>query len=119
MVLDYVDTKIALAKREIMTELDTRISELDAKLSGLPSTSTIWKAAGAVVGGMLTTVGLLFGILSWTGDRVDGAISASETYNNQIVESRMADLEQEESIEEMNQKLDLLIATQTRNAATP
>ena len=113
MVLEYVDTKIDLAKREIMTELDKRIGDIETQLGGLPSTSTIWKATGTAVGGMVTAVGLLFGILSWTGDRVDGAVSASESFNDQIVASKVADAEQEQSIDQVNQKLDLLIAARS------
>tara|TARA_R100001244_G_scaffold86820_10_gene66518 strand:- start:56693 stop:57130 length:438 start_codon:yes stop_codon:yes gene_type:complete len=110
LIIDYVDAKVALAKREIMHELDTKITEIEGKLTGLPQASTIWKAAATIVAGTFTAVGFIFAILSWTGDRVDGAASASSAFNDQIVESKMADEEQEKAIESVNQKLDLLIA---------
>lgn len=99
----YVTTELLEARMGQMK------SEMELKLGGLAQTSTIWKATGTIVLAVLGSVGAIFAILSWAGDRVDGGVAAASSYNDEIVAAQLRDKEQDKADAAQAAKLDRII----------
>lgn len=94
-IKDYID-----ARDEA---IESRLSE---RLGGLATASgvrnNIWGAAAAIIGIILAT-------LAFAGDRFDGGINASGIVSQMKDEQAMKDKAQDAKLNEMNDKLDVLI----------
>ena len=113
-ITSYVTTELLEArmgqmKAEMKSEMSALLQPMELKLGGVAQTSTIWKAAGTIVLAVFGSVGAIFAILSWAGDRVDGGVAAASSYNEEIVAAQLRDKEQDKADAEQAAKLDRII----------
>ena len=77
-------------------------SRLSANLEKLPTKSTIWAAAG-------TIVGLLLAVAAFAGDRFDGGMTVSPQLEAARKAQADIDAKQDAQAAVLNQKLDIII----------
>lgn len=78
-------------------------SRLGAKLDKLPSSDTV---RNNIWGAALTVLGILLAVLAFGGDRFDAGIGQADSRQTQLER----DSDQDNSMAEINEKLDILIA---------
>lgn len=114
LITPYIDAKMGQLRVELGAELDGKLSGITSQLSGLPKTATIWRAVGTLALVIVGSIGAIFAILAYTGDRVDGGVAAAAAYNAEIVSARERDAQQTRSLVEINNKLDQLSSEEMR-----
>jgi hypothetical protein len=98
----YINAKVDAVR----AQNDARFAEVLTRLEHLPSTASLaWIIAGAVV----TTVGLILGILAFGGDRFDGGVQVSSASVQQAIDAREIAEQNAEQVEALNGKLDTLL----------
>ena len=99
---DYIDARV----EAVRAQNDARFAEILAKLNHLPSSASL---AGMLVAAVVTTVGLLVGVLAFGGDRFDGGVQVSAVSVQQAVEARQIARQNAEQVKALNAKMDTLI----------
>jgi hypothetical protein len=106
LLTPYIDAKMDVVRAELKSDMDNKVQALSAKLDSLPQTATVWKAVGTLSLVIFGSVGAIFGILAYTGDRVDGGIAAAGIYQQEMLEAKQRDAQQAQSLSEISQQID-------------
>lgn len=99
--MDTVDAKIAAAE----ARTDTKFAELRGDLKDFATKGTVW---GAVASGVVAILGVLVGLIAFGGDRFDAGLGMADVRQAQIER----DAKQDAAVNDINGKLDQLIAAQ-------
>ncbi|MGB0507118.1 MAG: hypothetical protein ACPGGK_13060 [Pikeienuella sp.] len=91
-------SRVASAESKAESELATAL----AKLDGLPK---FWPLVGTIILALVSAIGLIFGILSFAGERFDGGLSASSIVDEVEDRQRVMDARQDEILLQILKRL--------------
>jgi hypothetical protein len=107
---ELLDAKLGLMKAEMNSEFTAALAPLKTDLDRAPG----WSGVFAVIGAMVTLVGLVLGVLAFAGDRFDGGMSASGALAADASNDAQRDKDQTKMIEDLSKKIDKLVLGQPK-----
>ena len=111
--METVDAKIAAAEArtdtkfaELRGDIHLEFAEIKSELAKRPSTAAL---IGIVATSAVSVIGIILGVIAFGGDRFDAGVGMADIRQSQIER----DASQDKSVQQINDKLDQLIAAQS------
>ncbi|MDF1625635.1 MAG: hypothetical protein P1U84_05060 [Parvibaculaceae bacterium] len=82
----------------VVARLDARMDAIDARIGTLPTSGTMWAAAGTTI---ISILGVVLTVLAFGGDRFSSGLEFGATFGQETAEIRQLVQQNSESIERL------------------